>query len=102
MATNAEVGATRAPGLTWSAVRTSEPDDSIRPAVLGGAIGWGLAILAGAGSPGRLVAVGLGAAAGAFAARYRVHVDWNPETPELVEAYEPEPAALIAAREESL
>ena len=98
MTTNAE-GSAPTPGLTWSAIRTPDPEDPIRPAIMGGAIGWGLALLAGAQNPGRLLAAGLGVAAGALAARYRVQVDWNPTPSQNVDTeipvLEPEPTALI-------
>lgn len=91
------------PGLTWSAVRTPDPEDPVRPALVGGAIGWGLALLAGASHPGRLLAAGLGVAAGALAARYRVQLGWNPEaTPSVsreIPVLEPEPSALIDQQE---
>lgn len=99
MSTNAKEGAAAAPGLTWSAIRTPDPEDPVRPAIVGGAIGWALALLAGAQNPGRMLAAGLGVAAGALAARYRVQVDWNPTpSPDVdveIPVLEPEPTALI-------
>lgn len=96
MATNAERSAASQPGLTWTAIRTPEPEDPVRPAIVGGAIGWGLALLAGARSPGRLLAAGLGVAAGALASRYRVRLEWDPrESEREIPILEPEPRALI-------
>ncbi|MBL4849828.1 MAG: hypothetical protein JKY65_30235 [Planctomycetes bacterium] len=100
----AKIGAGRViPGLSWEAEPVPEPLDAFRPALVGGMVGWGVAIFMGARSPSQLLLTCLGAAAGAIAARYRVRLEWDPESPRIARTSTPRPASnpRIVAEESS-
>lgn len=54
-------------------------NDQLKGAAGGGLIGWGVMLLFGGSSAGRILGLGIGAALGAVAAKWHLRVDWDPE-----------------------
>jgi hypothetical protein len=68
-------------GLSYDAEPCPESTsrDQLKGAAGGGLLGWGVSFLLGASPGGRLMALLLGAGAGALAAKWHLRVDWDPE-----------------------
>jgi len=71
----------RISGLRWDVERCPDArwKDAVEPGVVGGLGGLLLGGLSRATPHGRLLVAALGAAAGVFASRYHVNLDWDPD-----------------------
>ena len=68
-------------GLHWEVEQCPDasPNDALKPAFLGGLLGFAVGFLTHTGMPGRLLLTGVGAVLGASASKYHVNVDWDPD-----------------------
>ena len=68
-------------GLSWETERCpdAQAGDGLKPAAIGGLIGFGLGHLLRAAPRGRLLLCAAGAFGGFLASRHHLNVDWDPD-----------------------